>query len=115
LHLPIPNPRFKFDITASIPARHFFNKANFAPTTQLELLNSMTTFLAQNLEQWSSSPFSLKSIGSISAWTGSGTYFVYIVCDPSTGNALKSNVSFSNGSATIDYDDMTNQSSLPAM
>jgi hypothetical protein len=96
---------------------HVYVCTNSPITAQMDLANKLTSFLAQNSEQFSSSPFSLKNFGNMaSTWTGTGTYLVYIICeDSSIGNVFKTDVSFSNGSATINYNSMTNQSSLPAM
>jgi hypothetical protein len=92
---------------------HVYICTNSTPTTMMDFTSKLTSFLAQNLETFGSSPFSLAKFGSISVWTGSGKYLIIVVCDPSTGNAFKADVSFKNGSATIDYNDMTKESTLP--
>ena len=59
--------------------------------------------LAQN----SSSPFDIYSASApYGPWTGSGSYAVIIMFDNQSFDAIRSNVSFSNGYATLNYNSM---------
>jgi hypothetical protein len=82
----------------------------------MDLAYGLQSFVAQSFagsEAFSSSPFTLMPFGGVPPWTGTGTYVVYIIFDASS-SVFKTDVDFSNGSATINYNSMTNQSSLPA-
>jgi sugar lactone lactonase YvrE len=81
--------------------------ANATPATQMAFISSIMNFVAVSTD--GSSPFSLIGMDG-SAWKATGTYMVYVT---SGFNNYFKVVSFRNGSATVDYNEMTSQESLP--
>jgi hypothetical protein len=65
-----------------------------------------------------SSPFTLIAMSGSSGFTGSGTYMVSVNRNdpntiPMTVSKFKTDVSFTNGSATVDWNTMTDVATLP--
>jgi len=79
------------------------------PTTLMELSQVVSvTVIAAG--QGSRSPFALKNIDG-SNFTRTGSFLVVLTAN--SDNYFKGNVNFSNGSATVDFNSMTSQTSLP--
>jgi hypothetical protein len=83
--------------------------ATTPPATQIDFLNvfAVSNFVAVSNDR--SSPFSLINMYGF-AWKTTGTYMVIVTSD--FDNCFKE-VSFRNGSAIVDYNEMASQDSLP--
>jgi hypothetical protein len=82
-----------------------------APNSKLDYITAVTRITAVSYDN--SSPYALKtSTGAGAAFTGNGTFLVVLTVS-NTEVYLKGGVSFSNGSATINFDDMNLLADLP--
>jgi hypothetical protein len=82
---------------------------NSSVTTPEELINGMMAAIIA-VGTPGDSPYTLREYSTISPFTGTGTFLVIV--NTTAANYFKSEVSFNNGSATIDFNSMTRDADL---
>jgi hypothetical protein len=80
-----------------------------APATQMEFVGALTDFIAVGTAD-SGSSYTLRTITS-AKFAKSGNFLVIITIG--SNNYFQANVRFTNGVATVDFESMTSQESLP--